>query len=257
MFGDLSSVGHWLVVVGLVAVVLQPALSLPLARILRLWWRRSHIRRLWRQSRDRLREARQDVFPDWPFAQTSRPVGPAAALRPPRVPGSYLDAALVALIDVIASALVLAPADRLAIALPLGAVLVTAAVIDWRWFWLPDRITLPLALLGLVDAWTLDRLPDAAIGALLAAGLVLAIRIGYRMLRGGEGLGLGDVKFAAAMGAWLGPEQVPKAILVAAAAGIAVNALAALTRTTPFDSRSRLAFGTYLAGGFWVVWLTG
>src|SRR3546814_4108057 len=88
----------------------------------------------------------------------------------------------------------------------LGWMLLTLAILDWRHFWLPDALTLPLAFLGLtIGLWSTDvALIDRIIGAVAGYGALLGISGGYRLFRGREGLGLGDVKLLGALGAWFG-----------------------------------------------------
>src|SRR3546814_3736692 len=78
----------------------------------------------------------------------------------------------------------------------LGWMLLTLAILDWRHFWLPDALTLPLAFLGLtIGLWSTDvALIDRIIGAVAGYGALLGLSGGYRLFRGREGLGLGDVK---------------------------------------------------------------
>ncbi|WP_254557146.1 prepilin peptidase, partial [Salmonella enterica] len=61
----------------------------------------------------------------------------------------------------------------------LGWLLLTLAILDWRHFWLPDALTLPLAFLGLtVGIWATDvSLPDRVIGAAIGYGALLAIAL--------------------------------------------------------------------------------
>ena len=77
-----------------------------------------------------------------------------------------------------------------------GWLLLVLAVLDWRHFWLPDALTLPLAFLGLtVGLWVTDpMLTDRLIGAGAGYFSLLAVATGYRLMRGREGLGLGDAK---------------------------------------------------------------
>ena len=104
----------------------------------------------------------------------------------------------------------------------LGWTLVTLAVIDWRAFILPDALTLPLIPAGLIVAFGVD--PSSLLNHGLAAtvGLLGAIllAVAYRQLRGRDGLGLGDAKLLAGLGAWLGLDGLPTAILFAASTGI-------------------------------------
>jgi len=113
---------------------------------------------------------------------------------------------------------------------------------------LPDALTLPLILGGLAEALWLepDTLTDRAFGAAIGYTALWALALAYRRLRGREGLGLGDAKLLAAGGAWVGVALLPQVLLVGALAGLGW----ALGR-----GRTRIAFGPFLAGGIWVVWL--
>lgn len=129
----------------------------------------------------------------------------------------------------------------------LGWGLLTLAVLDWRHFWLPDRITLPLAFLGFtLGMWTTDvTLTDRVIGAVAGYGVLLAVALGYRALRGREGLGLGDAKLLGAIGAWLGWQALPFVLLIASVAALVVTAFGAM-RAGHFDTKRQVPLGTYL-----------
>jgi leader peptidase (prepilin peptidase) / N-methyltransferase len=81
-----------------------------------------------------------------------------------------------------------------------------------------------------------------------------AFRAGYRALRGVEGMGLGDVKLAAAAGMWLDWASLPIAVEIAALSALAA-ALCARLRGDGFDPRARLPFGAFFAPAIWVCWL--
>jgi leader peptidase (prepilin peptidase)/N-methyltransferase len=94
--------------------------------------------------------------------------------------------------------------------------------------------------------------------ARLRVGAFYGIRTLYRYLRGFEGLGMGDVKLAAAAGAWVGLWALPMVLLMATAAAISTVALrhfigdkGTITRTTP------IPFGSFLAPPIWVIWFYG
>ncbi|MDO6415527.1 A24 family peptidase [Sphingomonas sp. BIUV-7] len=128
-----------------------------------------------------------------------------------------------------------------------GWLLAALALIDFDHFWLPDRLTFPLAALGLLagPAPLADRLTGAVAGY---AALAL-IAAAYRRARGRVGLGQGDAKLLGAIGAWLGWQMLPWVVLGACAIGI-VWALAA--RKQALD---RLPLGTLLAVAGWGGWL--
>ena len=127
----------------------------------------------------------------------------------------------------------------------LGWMLLTLAVLDWRHFWLPDALTLPLAFLGLtLGMWATDVvLIDRIIGAAVGYGALLAIAIGYHALRGRDGLGLGDAKLLGALGAWFGWQALPFILLIAAVAGLLVMVVTGRAR----DRTARVPLGTFLA----------
>lgn len=140
----------------------------------------------------------------------------------------------------------------------LGWWLLLIAVVDAEHFWLPDRLTLPLAALGLLAAGLAggDALRDRAIGAVVGFAALAGLAWVYRRVRGREGLGGGDARLLAAAGAWVGWAGLPSVLLWACAAGLSVLAarLAAGRRLKGDDA---LPFGTFLAVGIWLVWLYG
>lgn len=127
----------------------------------------------------------------------------------------------------------------------LGWLLLTLAVLDWRHYWLPDALTLPLAFLGLMlGLWATDVvLLDRIIGAALGYGSLLAIALAYRVVRGREGLGLGDAKLLGALGAWFGWQALPFILLIAALAGLGVM----LATGRAKEATARVPLGTFLA----------
>ena len=139
----------------------------------------------------------------------------------------------------------------------LGWLLLTLAVLDWRHFWLPDALTLPMAFLGFtIGLWATDAtLTDRFIGAGAGYAGLMMVAIGYRLIRGREGLGLGDAKLLGALGAWLGWQALPFILLIAACLGLAA-VLAAVAAGRTVDRTTRVPLGTCLAlaalPGWWV-----
>lgn len=140
----------------------------------------------------------------------------------------------------------------------LGWQLLLIALIDAEHFWLPDRLTLPLAALGLLQAATIDaeavigRVIGIATGFLALAGLAWL----YRRLRGREGLGGGDARLLAAAGAWVGWTGLPSVVVWASLAGLSLAASRLLTGKG-VRGDDALPFGSFLAVGLWLVWLYG
>lgn len=131
--------------------------------------------------------------------------------------------------------------------------LLTLALLDWRHFWLPDALTLPLAFLGFTAGlWTTDvGLPDRIVGAAIGYGALLAIALGYRALRGREGLGLGDAKLLGALGAWFGWQALPFILLIASVLGLAVM----LVTGRATQGGARVPLGTFLALAALPAWI--
>jgi leader peptidase (prepilin peptidase)/N-methyltransferase len=152
------------------------------------------------------------------------------------------------------------------IALLSGYLFSTAAaitIIDYRIFIIPDSLSIPAIPVGVIASLApVDPqfYPEAAAyslaGAAVGGGSFYLIRSSYRYLRGFEGLGMGDVKLAAAAGAWVGIEGLPLVLLAATAAAVSAVAVRhvggrakEITRVTP------VPFGSFLAPALWVIWL--
>lgn len=134
-----------------------------------------------------------------------------------------------------------------------GWMLLMLALLDAEHFWLPDKLTLPLLLLGLIvvnEPSLLDRL----IGATAGYAALALIGVAYRAARGREGLGGGDPKLLAAIGAWLGWQALPFVLLAASLAGLGWAGFAAL-RGRPMSGQDRLPLGTLMALAAWPIWL--
>ena len=135
--------------------------------------------------------------------------------------------------------------------------LLTLAVIDLRTQLLPDDITLPLLWLGLLlNATTLfTDLPSALFGAAAGYLVLWSVYHGFRLLTGKEGMGYGDFKLLAMIGAWLGWQMLPLVILLSAvlgaAVGIALIALRGHERNVP------IPFGPWLAIAGWIALIWG
>lgn len=144
----------------------------------------------------------------------------------------------------------------------LGAVLLTwsliaLTMIDFDHQLLPDDITLPLLWLGLLFnlGGTYVSLADAVIGAMAGYLILWTVYQGFRLVTGKEGMGYGDFKLLAALGAWLGWQMLPEIILmssvVGAVCGIGLMVIKRRGREIP------IPFGPYLAVAGWLTLLWG
>ena len=158
------------------------------------------------------------------------------------------------LIEVLSAVLALASIWQFGLTLAgIGAVglcfaLIALAFIDIDTQLLPDDITLPLLWAGLLLnlSGAFVPLPDAVIGAMAGYLLLWSIYWLFKLLTGKEGMGYGDFKLLAALGAWFGWQAIPAIILLAsvvgALVGIALMVFARHGRDIP------IPFGPYLAG---------
>ena len=131
--------------------------------------------------------------------------------------------------------------------------LVALAVIDLETTLLPDQITLPLLWGGLIAAVVFEDhvAPAAAIGGAVAGYLTLwALYWAFRALTGKEGMGHGDFKLFAALGAWLGIAALPAVALLASLGGLAY-ALTLIARRA-MRRQDPIPFGPFLAAAGWV-----
>lgn len=135
--------------------------------------------------------------------------------------------------------------------------LVVLTMIDFDHQLLPDDITLPLLWLGLLvnSAGLLVPLPDAVWGAIAGYLLLWGVYWLFKLLTGKEGMGYGDFKLLAALGAWLGWQALPMIILlsslVGAIVGIGLIAIRGRDRNIP------IPFGPYLASAGFLSLLWG
>jgi leader peptidase (prepilin peptidase) / N-methyltransferase len=140
----------------------------------------------------------------------------------------------------------------------LGALMIAGAEVDARTYLLPDTVTWSAIALGILAASALNPFEPwlnaglaVARGAWTAAALAL-LRWGYAQIRGREGLGLGDVKLAAAVGAWLPLEAIPLCFGLAAGAAL-VNVLLARLRGEAISGSTKIPFGAFLCPALWLI----
>lgn len=138
----------------------------------------------------------------------------------------------------------------------LGWTLLALAATDFKYYLLPDFLTLPLILAGLFAGWALDHsaLLAHAVGAASGFAFVIGLRHVYRRLRGREGMGLGDAKLFAAAGGWVSWDSLSSVMLLSAMSGLAFGLLKR-GRGDTVSLNDRVPFGAFLSLGIWIVWL--
>jgi len=139
------------------------------------------------------------------------------------------------------------PTLQAAGALALVWALIALAAIDLDTQLLPDSITLPLLWLGLVfNLWmTYTDLPSAVVGAMLGYLALWSVFWLFKLATGKEGMGYGDFKLLAALGAWLGWQMLPAIILLSSVVGAIVGIT--LIVATRHGRNVPIPFGPYLA----------
>jgi leader peptidase (prepilin peptidase)/N-methyltransferase len=151
-----------------------------------------------------------------------------------------------------------------ACALPVTWALIALTGIDVDHQLLPDSITLPLlwagllasVLLGTVDGQAVPVSPrDAIIGAAAGYLSLWSVFQLFRLVTGKEGMGYGDFKLFAALGAWLGWKPLPLVIILAAATGAVLGILMIVLRGR--DRTAPMPFGPYLAAAGWLAMMYG
>ena len=129
------------------------------------------------------------------------------------------------------------------------AALIVITFIDWDHQIIPDVLSLPGIVVGLLLSAVGYGPPllDSALGVLLGGGLLYGVAVGYQAWTGREGMGGGDIKLLAMIGAFLGW----RAVLVTLVLGSFVGALLGLTLIVVrgADSRVPIPFGPFLALG--------
>jgi leader peptidase (prepilin peptidase)/N-methyltransferase len=137
------------------------------------------------------------------------------------------------------------------------AVLVALSAIDWDTTLLPDDLTLPLLWVGLLAAvagWTLPA-ADALVGATVGYLSLWSVYWLFKLATGKEGMGYGDFKLMAALGAWLGWQAVLPIVLMASVIGAMVGI--GMKLTGALREGRYVPFGPFLAGGGAVATLVG
>jgi leader peptidase (prepilin peptidase)/N-methyltransferase len=130
-----------------------------------------------------------------------------------------------------------------------SAALVVVIFIDIHHQIIPDVISLPAIVLGFLFSFITPILTwqESLIGLLVGGGILYAIAIGYAVLRKIEGMGGGDIKLLAAIGAWLGWKSLFFVIMIASFSGLLVGIFAMIKQGK--GARTRIPFGPFLSLG--------
>ncbi len=123
--------------------------------------------------------------------------------------------------------------------------LIALFIIDIKNQLLPDLLTLPLMWVGFLYQMQFGDLSAGVIGAMSGYLLLWSLYWAFKLLRNKEGMGYGDFKLTAALGAWLGWQQLPYLLLLASLFAIGYFLLA-----TQYKTNQAFAFGPFLISAF-------
>ena len=134
-------------------------------------------------------------------------------------------------------------------------VLIALTFIDFDTQLLPDRFTLPLAALGLgINSFAIYTTATAAIWGYLIGFLCLwVVYYLFKLITGKEGMGYGDFKLLAALGAWMGPLLLPLIVLLSSVVGAIIGIVLMKMR----GENQPFAFGPYMAMAGWIAFIWG
>jgi len=147
--------------------------------------------------------------------------------------------------------------SMLAGAMLLSATLLVLTFIDADTQLLPDCLTLPLLWAGLLFNLLTGQvaLSAAVLGAVFGYLALWSVYWVFRFVTGKEGMGYGDFKLLAALGAWLGWQGLPLVILLSSLVGALVGVVLIVTRRV--ERQQGLPFGPYLAAAGWITFVWG
>jgi leader peptidase (prepilin peptidase) / N-methyltransferase len=163
-----------------------------------------------------------------------------------RYPLTELSTALLA----VASLYAFGPTLMALAAFGLCATLLATSLIDFDTKYLPDSLTLPLLWAGLIvniGEGGFVPLREAVVGAIAGYVFLWCVYWLFKLVRGVEGMGYGDFKLLAAIGAWLGWQALPQVVLFSALGGAIVGLVATMVGRMRFEEP--LPFGPFLAAG--------
>lgn len=135
--------------------------------------------------------------------------------------------------------------------------LIALTMIDLDTYLLPDDITLPLLWLGLIanSFGAFTDLPSALWGAIAGYLALWSVYKLFKLLTGKEGMGYGDFKLLAALGAWMGWQMLPQIILLSSLVGAVIGIGMIVIRGR--DKNIPIPFGPYLAIAGWIAFIWG
>ena len=165
---------------------------------------------------------------------------------------------LIELLTAVCSLVIVAvfgPSLQMLFGLLLTWILIALTFIDFDTQLLPDRYTLTLAALGLgINSYAIYTSPTSAIWGYIIGFLCLwIVYYLFKIITGKEGMGYGDFKLLAALGAWMGPLMLPLIVLLSSMVGAIIGIILLKIR----KENQPFAFGPYIAIAGWIAFIWG
>lgn len=165
---------------------------------------------------------------------------------------------LIELLTALCSLVIVAvfgPTLQMLFGLLLTWILIALTFIDFDTQLLPDRYTLTLAALGLgINSYAIYTSPTSAIWGYIIGFLCLwIVYYLFKIITGKEGMGYGDFKLLAALGAWMGPLMLPLIVLLSSMVGAIIGIILLKIR----KENQPFAFGPYIAIAGWIAFIWG
>lgn len=165
---------------------------------------------------------------------------------------------LIELLTTLASLVIVSvfgPTLQMLFGLLLTWILIALTFIDFDTQLLPDRYTLTLAALGLgINSYAIYISPTSAIWGYIIGFLCLwIVYYLFKIVTGKEGMGYGDFKLLAALGAWMGPLMLPLIVLLSSLVGAIIGIVLLKIR----KENQHFAFGPYIAIAGWIAFIWG
>ena len=143
----------------------------------------------------------------------------------------------------------------LIISVPLMLILLQLSLFDMRYYWLPDRLILPLIpialFLSLQEPATMGL--QAVYGGIVGFVLFFLPRLIFNKIKKQDTLGIGDIKLGVAMGAWLGFAPLSFAVSLSCALALCYAIIAKMLGVKPVE---KIALGVFLCIGFWLAYIS-
>lgn len=135
--------------------------------------------------------------------------------------------------------------------------LIALSMIDFDTQYLPDDITLPLLWLGIIINLfgVFTDIESSVLGAIFGYGTLWSVYIIFKLVTGKEGMGHGDFKLLAVLGAWFGWQSLPLIIILSSLVGAVIGISLIIFKS--HDRNTAIPFGPYLAIAGWISMLWG